>query len=117
MSARTRKKLRWNKRIAAKIPENVYSAAVRRADKDHRTLSTVIVESLQERLSTPVPEVPLRSDRRHNPVYVRVVSAMVSPELHTAVEERAAQEQGKVSALVAAALSEYLKVKLPPPRR
>jgi len=99
-----------------KLPQDLYDAAIKWANENHKKISAALVESIRVRLSQPLPETRLRTDRRRNPVYVIVISAMVAPELYSAVSMRAKKEGGKISALIAASMSDYLGVDLPPSR-
>jgi predicted DNA-binding protein len=63
MAPKRHKKLkRWNQRIAARISDELYNALQDRAYREHKTLSTVVVEAIIKYLGIEMPE---RSRKRH----------------------------------------------------
>lgn len=57
MAAKTHKKVkRWNQRIAARISDELYNALQDRAYREHKTMSTLVVEAIIKYLDIQVPE-------------------------------------------------------------
>ena len=52
---RHRKDVRREKRIAARVTEELYEAASQKAYEEHKTLSTLVVEALMEYLDFKLP--------------------------------------------------------------
>lgn len=53
---KSKKVMRWNQRVAARISDELYNALQDRAYHEHKTLSTVVVEAIIKYLGIQVPE-------------------------------------------------------------
>jgi predicted HicB family RNase H-like nuclease len=55
MEQEHRKEIRREKRIAARVTEELFEAASERAYEEHKTLSTLVVEALMKYLNFKMP--------------------------------------------------------------